>query len=127
MWPFKRGKADPKPQAISALPISPPQAIIRPTSGASAAKHSPAAGTAVIEILDKEGLILALDVVDVEPAPNGAWHVAGSPATLVRTGYRTHQEYSFCLSADHPLDLPQHLLNKKGAVCARVWHSCQIA
>ncbi len=127
-WPFRRGKADPQPQRIQVLPVPPPPAVIRPTSGARAAKHSPAAGTAVVEILDKAGLILALDVIDVEPAPNGAWYVSpGNPATLVRTGYRSHQEYSFSLDADHPLELPQHLLNKKGAHSTKVWHSCEIA
>ena len=93
-------------------------------------RHSPASGTAVVEIYSVNGTLMALDVFQVAgPAPSGPWTpLAGNPATYVVPGdtNRGHQEFGFRLDGPHPLKLPEHLAAKTtiGGVTAKVWWSC---
>jgi hypothetical protein len=99
--------------------------------GSQIGKYSPQAGCAIVEIHDQAGRILALDVFKTsEPAPRGPWKpLPGVCATKVVPGDtgRPHQEFEFGLAGPHPLELPQHLLDKMsiGGTLAKVWISCE--
>ncbi len=98
--------------------------------GPSAAKHKPQPNTAIVEVLDKAGRILAMDVFGVsEPAGRDGWNpFSNCTPTFVKVGLTglAHQELE-CLLSDAPLELPQHLLDKSkiGGHRAKVWWSCE--
>jgi hypothetical protein len=99
--------------------------------GTRIGKYSPQPGCVVVEIYDSAGRLLALDVFSAPvPAPGGPWkplpHIHATKVVPGMTN-RPHQEFEFDLNGDHPIVLPQHLLDKIeiGGVTAKVWWSCR--
>ena len=98
--------------------------------GPAAAKHKPQPNTAIVEVLDKAGRILAMDVFGTpEPAGRDGWKPSpdcSSTFVIVGLTSQAHQEFE-CLLSDAPIELPQHLLDKSsiGGHRAKVWWSCE--
>ncbi len=95
------------------------------------AKHKPQPNTAIVEVLDLAGRVLCMDVfAATEAAPQGSVSLKPIIATLVRPGDTNicHQEFE-CSIDESPLQLPQHLLDKRllGGARVRIWWSCEKA
>ena len=96
----------------------------------NAGMYRPADGTAVLEVLSGNGVVLTMDTIKVSnKAPKGPYHAPdGTPATNVRPGAgKEYQVFQIPLTGDCPFDLPQSILDKQeiGGQILRAYWSCE--
>jgi len=99
------------------------------TTGVDRKRMRPASGTILLEVVSRGGETLILDSIIAEkPAPRGAFHVDGKPATYVSVGVtgKAHQSFKFDL-AHPPFPLPDHITEKArfGVAYVNAWWSCE--
>lgn len=93
-------------------------------------RDAPPAGAATLIVMDEQAQEIAKDRVRVsEPAPTGAVHIAGQPATYHRVGGtgNAHQEVLVDMDDRLPIEIPDHIAEKAdlGGEKLRLLWSCE--